>query len=330
MRIGDNYYNCSLNEILDELANQLESNGIQLLKKRNNLQTHIMVQCPYHGGGQERKPSAGIRKDDGMFHCFACNEIHTLPEVISFCFGKYEDILGKFGNKWLQKNFQRLEIESREPIKLDMSRDTAKKAIKYVSEEELDSYRYTHKYLYERGMTDEIIEIFDLGFDKADGSITFPVRGIDGNTLFIARRSVKYKRYEYPKGVEKPLYGRYELAHYGETVKSDGGKFFRVPKYSEVIVCEGMFDALTCWVYGKYAVALNGLGNDLQFEQLRNLPCRKLILATDMDSAGLKARERIREHVTNKIITEYRWNLKDYKDINAMPKQYFQALEEIF
>lgn len=321
MKIGENYFNCSLGDVLDELVSQLESNGIQLLKKRNNLQTHIMVQCPYHGNGQEKKPSAGFRKDDGKFHCFACNEVHSLPEVISYCFGKYDDVLGKFGLKWLQKNFQHLEVEQREALKLDLSRKKVKKESKYVSEEELDSYRYTHPYLYERGMTDEIIEIFDLGYDEVSRSITFPMRDVNGNTLFVSRRRVKYKRYEYPKGVEKPLYGIYEIYRQMLTNPDFTG---------EVIVCEGMFDALTCWVYGKYAVALNGLGNDLQFEQLKKLPVRKLILATDMDSAGLKARERIRAQVTNKIITEYRWNLKDYKDINAMSKQYFQALEEIF
>ena len=324
MKIGENYFTCTMDEILDELSSQLESNGIQLLQKRNNLQTHIMVQCPYHSGGQEKKPSAGFRKEDGKFHCFACNEIHSLPEVISFCFGKYDDVLGKFGMKWLQKNFQHLEVEQREDLKLDLSRDKAKKETKYVSEEELDRYRYTHKYLYERGMTDEIIEIFDLGYDEVSGSITFPVRNVAGTTLFVARRRVKYKRYEYPKGVKKPLYGLYELYN------TDFISGSRNPNKYDIIVCEGMFDALTCWIYGKPAVALNGTGNELQFKQLRELPCRKLILATDMDKAGLDARARIKENVTNKIITEYIWDRRIAKDINAMKKDYFLQLEEIF
>lgn len=315
MKIGDTYYNCDLDEVLDELARQLQINNIQLLQKRKPLQTHIQVQCPYHGGGQEKKPSAGIRKADGLFHCFACNEVHSLPEVISFCFGKYDDVFGKFGNKWLQKNFQRFEVEKREPLKLDLSRTKVKKKIEYISEEELDKYRYTHPYMYERGLTDEIIELFDVGYDKNTRDITFPVRDINGNTLFIARRSVRYKRYQYPDGVEKPLYGLYELQ--GLNVK-------------ELIICEGMFDALTCWVYGKHAVALNGVGNELQFKQLKRLDCRKLILATDMDDAGLRARKRIKEAVTNKIIMEYRWDINMAKDINAMTREQFLALEETF
>ena len=313
MRIGFDYYNCDLSDVLDELASQLNANGIQLLQKRKPLQTHIQVQCPYHAGGQEKKPSAGIRKEDGVFHCFACNEVHSLPEVISFCFGKTDDILGKFGNKWLRKNFQKLETESREPLHLDLSRDKTKKNQSYISEEELDKYRYTHKYLYERGMTDEIIELFDLGYDHNTDSIIFPVRDISGHCLFVARRKVKYKRYDYPKGVEKPLYGLYELSTLDEPAE-------------EIIVCEGMFDALTCWVYGKYAVALNGIGTELQFKQLRNLHARKLILATDMDKAGLNARQRIRDNVNNKVITEYFWDKP--KDINAMSKDQFLNLHE--
>lgn len=315
MKIGETYYNCDLADVLDELAKELNANGIPLLQKQKNLQTHIQVQCPYHAGGQEKKPSAGIRKSDGVFHCFACNEVHSLPEVISYCFGKDGDIFGKFGNKWLQKNFQKLEVESRKPLQLDMSRNKKKPTPQYVSEEELDKYRYTHDYLYKRGLTDEIIEMFDIGYDKKTNTITFPIRDVNGNTLFIARRNVKYKRYEYPAGVEKPLYGLYELQKQQDS-------------YAEVIVCEGMFDALTCWVYGKPAVALNGLGNDLQFKQLRELPVRKLILATDMDEAGLRARERIRKNVDNKIITEYTWDINIAKDINGMEKPYFLSLQE--
>ena len=318
LTIGETIYNCDLNDVLEELAVQLQTNNIPLLQKRKVLQTHIQVQCPYHSNGQEKRPSAGIRKSDGIFHCFACNTVHTLPEVISFCFGKEDDILGKFGNRWLQKNFQHLETEDREDISLDFSRGPKhKKEIQYVSEQELETYRWVHKYMYARGLTDEIIDLFDIGFDSHTKSITFPVRDISGGTLFIARRSVKGKRYNYPEGVEKPLYGLYELSTLEQSPQ-------------EVIVCEGMFDALTCWVYGKPAVALNGLGDELQFKQLRELSCRELILATDMDKAGTKARERIKDKVSNKIITQYVWDVTLYKDINEMPKNDFLKLSKKF
>ena len=91
-----------------------------------------------------------------------------------------------------------------------------------------------------------------------------------------------------------------------------------------------MLDALVAWVYGKPAAALNGLGNGLQFEQLRKLPCRKLILATDMDERGLAARDRIKKNIRNKILTEYIWNKNEAKDLNDMTEQQFLNLEEVF
>ena len=184
----------------------------------------------------------------------------------------------------------------------------------YVSDEELDKYRYIHPYMYKRGLTDEVIEKFDIGYDKDTRCITFPVRDKSGGTLFIARRSVNSKYFNYPKEAEKPLYGLYEL--YQQRVFP-----------STVIVCESMLDALSFWTVKKYAVALNGLGNELQFKQLRELPCRELILCTDMDEAGLRARERLRNNIKNKIISEYILP-KGRKDANECTKEELERLEQ--
>lgn len=326
MRIDDVEFNASLEEILDELVRQLRINNIQYLQKMKPTGNDIQVCCPYHADGMERKPSAGIRKTDGKFHCFACGEIHELYEVISYCFGK-DDELGKFGWNWLLKNFATVQVEHRKPFDLNISRNKTKKKIEYVSEEELDGYRYTHPYMYERGLNDDVIERFDIGYDKNTRCITFPVRDISGKTLFVARRSVVTKYFNYPEGVDKPLYGLYEL---NATTLVNGYEMHILPNFpKEIIVCESMLDALSFWVAGKYAVALNGLGSELQFKQLRNLPCRKLILCTDSDKAGMQARDRIRKNVPNKIITEYILP-QGRKDANECTMQELQALEEVF
>ena len=49
---------------------------------------------------------------------------------------------------------------------------------------------------------------------------------------------------------------------------------------------------------------MNGLGTKLQFKQLNELSCRKLILVTDNDEAGQKARIRLKENIKSKIITQ--------------------------
>ena len=317
MIINETIFDVDCMDIIKELQQQLQINKINLLGVVQDTPDNVMIACPYHKEGQERRPSMGIKKSDGTCHCFACGTVVGLPQMISHCFGQDSEI-GAFGWDWLLKNFLTISVQERKDIDLDFSRETAEKTLIYVSEEELDGYRWTHPYWARRKITDEgLIDLFDLGYDKARDCITMPVRDVQGNCLFVARRSVKTKYFNYPQGVEKPLYGLYELS-----------KQCDFP--SEVIVCESMIDALTAWQYGKYAVALNGLGTALQFKQLRELPCRKLILATDADEAGMQARERIIKNVPNNIITQYVWDLNLAKDLNDMDKNMFDNLQEIF
>lgn len=342
MIINNTILNADAEEIIHTLQFELHKNGIQLLNKIQDSGKNIQVCCPYHNNGQERRPSAGIKKSDGTFHCFACNETHSLPEMISYCFGKYDDMLGKFGWKWLVKNFATISVEERKDVEIDLERnnttrkssilaDTVNTSNGRVSEEELDSYRYYHPYWEKRHITNKaLIELFDLGYDEKTDCITFPVRDKNGNCLFVARRSVNTKYFNYPAGVKKPLYGEYEYRRVvRQTIKNLMGMRDCSIDTTEVIVCESMLDALTAWQYGKVAVALNGVGTQQQYKDLEALPCRKLILATDNDDAGQKARERIRKNVKNKLITEYILP-RGKKDLNELEKHEFNVLEEIF
>lgn len=320
MTINDVEFSADVNEIINELVVQLRANKIHYIQKTIDTPRNLQICCPYHKFGEERRPSAGIKKSDGTFHCMACGEVHSLPEMISYCFGKEDG--GLFGWTWLLKNFASVEIENRKSIELDYERKTkAVEQQEYVTEEELDKYRYYHPYWTKRKITNEkIIELFDLGYDKITDCITMPNRDLKGNCVFVARRNTKTKYFNYPKDVKKPVYGLYEIRQLIQQGK----------QIDEVIICESMIDALTCYEYGKTAVALNGLGTEEQFKQLRDFPCRKYILATDMDSAGLKAREHLKRALRGKIVTEYKWDLSVAKDINDMSEEYFKNLKEYF
>ena len=333
VQLQDALIQASTEDIVYNLKSDLAERGIvrfhTIKPNGNNVQTN----CPFHKGGQERKPSFGINAVKNKCHCFTCNWSGSIEQMISELFG-YNNDEGQYGERWLKRKFNSVEIETRN-LNISFDRDSKKQrgTSNFVSESELDKYRYYHNYMYERKLTDEIIELFDIGYDSETDCLTFPIRDINGNCLFVARRSVKTKFFNYPKEVEKPLYGLYELYKVGafekyEIVKLDGS----ARGIDELIVCESMLDATTCWVYGKCAVALNGLGNDLQFKQLSELPCRKLILATDNDDRGLMARQRIRRNVKNKIITELDPTSfpEGAKDINDLSKEQFDALRQIF
>ncbi len=323
LEVNNNIIMADIQDILIELRKQLDIEGIKRFPKIIISGDNIQTNCPFHKEGQEKKPSFGIlnkakgKDPAGTCHCFGCGWTGSFAEMVSNCFG-YDD-MGLFGGKWLARNFLSISVESRPDVDLDIVRGSKSKTnkVSYITEDELDSYRYTHPYMYKRKLTDEVINIFDIGYDKKTGCITFPIRDINGNCLFVARRSVNTKFFNYPQNVDKPVYGLYELS--------------RLENYpDEIIICESMLDGITCWVYGKYAVALNGLGNDLQFKQLREMPNRKFILATDMDEAGLRARDRIKSKLTDKIVTQYIWEVEKAKDINDMSKEMFENLKEVF
>lgn len=321
MTIDGMIINASASDVIQELKRQLAQQGVSLFAKMFDSGDDLMVCCPFHKDGQERRPSAGIRKSDGMFHCLACGETRSLPELVSECFGKKDFT---FGYKWLIKNFSSTEVKERGDIILNYSRtnnaDVHNVGTTTITEEELDSYRYFHPYMYERGLTDEVIEEFDIGYDTKTDSITFPVKDINGRCLFVARRKVKYKRFDLPKNLEKPLYGLCEVNNIS-TVASDD-------LIDEVWVCEGLFDCLRLWCNYRYAVAGFGcLFSDYQIKQLESLPTRKLVLALDNDTAGRKATERLKQKVKGKIISTVTLP-KGRKDIGECTDEEIRKLVE--
>jgi DNA primase len=315
IEIGNNIINEDVSVIIDKLKFELDKNGIKRFYKSIDTPKNYMICCPFHKDGQEKKPSMGILKSDGTCHCFACGWVGSLPEMISNCLG-YDD-MGVQGSKWLVQNFLTVQIENRTDIDLDMDRSKklSNNNTEFVSEDVLDTYRYIHPYMYERKMTDKVIEIFDVGYDKETQCLTFPNRDVNGNCLFVARRSVKSKFFNYPSDVEKPVYGLYELS--------------QLDKFpDEVWICESMINAITCWVYGKYAVALNGTGTQYQYSILRRMPNRTFVLALDPDDAGNDGRRKLKKALANKIV--YEAVVPEGKDINNLSQDEFNNLKVLF
>ena len=331
IKLADTIIQASTEDVINTLRFDLAQKGLNRFAVVRLNGENLQSNCPFHKGGQERKPSFGVNGEIDKCHCFSCSWSGTIEEMISELYG-YQDE-GKFGKRWLIKRFNTVEIETRPNImdgfnarnnrlndrninRLDNLNNNPVDNT-YISDEELDKYRYIHPYMYERKMDDRVIEIFDVGYDKETECLTFPIRDKNGNCLFIARRSVKKKFFSYPQGVEKPVYGLYELYQLDEFPK-------------EIYICESMIDAITIWTHhNKYAIALNGLGNDLQFSQLNSMPNRTFILATDNDSSGTKARIRIKKYISNKIIKEILLP-PNRKDINECTYNEFENIKIIF
>lgn len=265
-------------------------------------------------------------------NCFSCGLAKPLPEVLTEVL-KNKGI-SKSGLDWLKENvlgFDAEDVDFEYLISQDISTTLINKyaiadiqtqlnksQITYVSEKELASYRMTVPYMYQRGLTDEIIEKYDIGYDanfippgrkKPMPCITFPVKDQQGRTLFLCRRSIEGKFFHYPQGVEKSLYGLYELP---SGVKS-------------IVVAESCFNALTATKYGYAAVALLGTGTSYEIEQLKQLGVQEFVLCLDGDDAGQRGAAKLKKALSRVAIV---WSIKMPidKDINDCTKEEFDLL----
>lgn len=323
IKLQDTILQTDTQTILNVLKSELAIRGIDRFHIFRPNGSNIQTNCPFHKQGQERKPSFGVNGEKDKCHCFACGWSGSIEEMVSELFG-YNDA-GKFGKNWLVKRFNSVEIETRPNIlegfnvrNISNNRNTFNDSSHrvdsiqsdrhFITEEELDKYRYIHPYMYKRGLTDEIIERFDIGYDRERKEITFPVRDIGGRCVFVAGRSVKGKFFRLPKELDKPVYQGYR---------------FMFGDYKEAYITESFLNCLTCWKYGKPAMALIGTGNEKQYKILEKLPVRTYILAFDPDEAGRKATERFRKNVHGKIIKELVYT--DERDINDLQEEFLNC-----
>lgn len=328
IKLQDTIIQSDTQSVLDMLKFDLAQHGVDRFHIFRNNGDNIQTNCPFHKNGQERKPSFGVNGEIDKCHCFSCGWSGTIEEMISELYG-YQDE-GKFGKRWLIKRFNTVQIETRPNImegfngrnnitirninnihRFKQHIQGDKSSEQYsgeITEEELDKYRYIHPYMYERKLTDEIIERFDIGYDRERKEITFPVRDIEGRCVFIAGRSIERKFFRLPKGMDKPIYQAYK---------------FSLGKYTTAFITESFLNCLTCWKYDKPAMAMIGTGNQKQYEILNKLPVREYILAFDPDEAGRKATERFKKNVHGKIIKELVYS--DNRDINDLQEEFLNC-----
>ena len=300
-----------------------------------------MCRCPSHGDGMEKKPSCGISMKEQYrngkrypalgVHCFACNYTGSLADAITLVLKRKG--IGKSGLDWLKENIPGFDGDTGEfdyliPQELSQSIQSkyaidyintqiAKQSGNYVSEQELASYRMTVPYMYQRGLTDEIIEKYDIGYDanfippgrkKPMPCITFPVKDQKGNTLFLCRRSIEGKFFHYPQGVEKSVYGLYELPQ-GVT---------------SVIVAESCLNALKAVRFGYNAVALLGTGTSYEITQLQRLGVQEFVLCLDGDEAGQRGTAKLKKALKS-VAMVWTVQMPPDKDINDCTKEEFDA-----
>jgi len=319
------------------IIDKLEEFG--LLRKNRRVGNYMSIYCPFHNGGQERKPSCGVllhseyrngqQYPEGWTHCFTCGCAYTMEQAVAEMLKNHS--ITTSASEWLAENvpgYQPDEIERLIPqniadilsskLAVNNILDQLNQKVEYVSEEELAKYRFTVPYMYERKLTDEVIAEYDVGYDanwipegrkKPVPCITFPVHDKFGNTVCIIRRAIATKLYHVPAGVQKPVYGIDKLP----------------PGASSVVICESCINALTCRTFGYNAVALLGTGTAYQLQQLKELGVAEFVICMDGDEAGRRATEKLKKQLSSTAIV-WCMHMLDGKDVNDIDKDMFDKL----
>jgi DNA primase len=306
-------------QLLIDLKGSLMCNGIFLLNDIKPTGDNIMITCPVHKDGHEHKPSCGVSIvpkyqgskiiEPGTVHCFTCGYTAPLTSFISNCFG-YKDG-GIFGNKWIKAQYNTGLTPKTRKVELNLSRRTITRGeLPNVPEEVLQGYRFTVNYMYSRGLTDDIIEQFDIGYDRKDDCITIPVPNLKGEVKWLQRRSIIGKRYYIPSGINKTDY----LLGASEVLRL---KLYKQPVY----IVESPFNMLTLWKLGLPAICIFGTGGGNQYKMLNKLPIRHYIIALDPDEAGKKGSRKLLHNLgKTKLLSKV--NYIDQRDINELDTEF--------
>lgn len=322
------------------VVDKLDAEGY--IRKSRVIGDYYQIHCPFHNNGNERKPSFGIRitseykggrmYPQGFCHCFTCGFSKDLKSMLTELFQSRHISISAL--EWLKLNVPDFEVDSEfeslipdslsecitNKFAIQNIQSRTHSQIEYVSEEELKKYRYTVPYMYQRKLTDDIICKYDIGYDanwippgrtKPAPCITFPVRDVQGRTLFLCRRTIEGKMYNYPEGVTKPVYGI-------DMIPSGS---------SRVCICESCINALTLVSWGYVAVALLGTGNSYQIDQLKQLGVSEFIICTDGDEAGRRSASKLKKALKSNALV---WivPIPDGKDVNDLSEEEFREVYE--
>lgn len=292
----------------------------------------LNMRCPFHKGGQERKPSFGISTVEktrgdrtypvGTVHCYSCGYTGDLVKFIRDIFG-LESEMSAF--KWLVDTYNFGSTDERADIGLNLERGQKESAVyipePYIQSRKMDLKKSVRAMGYinqQRKISMETLDRFDVGYSEEEDMILIPVRTLDGKCSLIKSRSVEGKRFSNLKGSGKStsLFGIYQVIQTGQVD-------------NEIWLCESEIDAMTVWSYGGMAIAQMGSHlSEHQVKMLCSTGIRRIRDGLDRDKAGREGWKRAKELLIPKGFRL--WNTEyttDKKDINELTQDEYQDLK---
>lgn len=304
---------------------------VQLKKSGKN----YMGLCPFH---EERSPSFSVAEDKQIFHCFGCGKGGTvfnfLQEIEGISFP--ESVKRVADLEHLSVDFD--WSEPREVA--DTPENQQRRSLLQLHSKAAELYHHilvntkigepALNYLLERGLTQELIKTFQIGFapqkrdflsqvfkneqldetlfepsglfvqrdngtflDRFYQRIMFPINDPQGNVIAFSGRLLKTADFpgdEMPKYLNSP---ETTLFNKRETLFNFDRARKEIRKENTVLLFEGFMDVIAAWQSGvKSGVA--SMGTSLTNEQIRRLErvAKEVVICYDGDNAGVQATNR--------------------------------------
>lgn len=265
--------------------------------------------CPFHEG--DVNPSLSFNEEKNLFKCFGCGIAGTpiifVQNYHNLSFPNAVEYLIKYSN------INVIDKEHSDLIDFLHKNKFKNKVITpinrtYLPNNCMDKYcKQPIKEWLEEGITQEVLDKYDVRYDKQNNKIVFPIRDINGEIITIKARTL-YPNYQ-ELGITKYIYyqkiitnnflfGLYENLDY---IKSK----------NEVIVFEGSKSVMKAEGYGyKNSVSIETDNiNEYQIQLLLKLRCN-LVFAFDK---GIKV-------ITQKLKTKNKYDKNTYVNIGLLPK----------
>jgi DNA primase len=291
--------------------------------------TNFLALCPFH---KEKTPSFNVNPQRQIYHCFGC---HKGGNVFRFL-QDYESIT-------FPEAVQRLADRAKIPLRLEKEAEPSQS--RFLKDSLLDLHeRITQRwqaaltneaagevarmYLAERGVSQEAIKLFRLGYapdlwddtvnwakaktielpllekagliirkpegshyyDRFRGRLMFPICDEQGRVIAFSGRALKTddKTAKYINSPETPIFSKSRVFYGLDQAKR------AILEAQVAIICEGQLDLIACHMAGvRNVVAPQGTAFTADHARILKRYADEVVLCFDSDAAGQKAAVRV-------------------------------------
>jgi len=256
-------------------------------------ESQVLIQCPFH---DDTHPSCSVNFERKLFNCFSCEES-----------GDILDFVAKIDQVPIAEAARTVAMYSGVPVNGTSALEKRGNNSKWDSDNEPLKFRLTldpkHPYLFERGLTPEVIDHFGLGYCDTGllkGRIAIPIHDAAGQLVAYAGR---WASDDIPNGVQKYLLPR------GFQKRKELFNLSRIMGVKYLFVVEGYWSVFRLHALGPIpAVALMGCTLSIEQEALlARSGIRMISLVLDGDSAGREATEKLLRRLAGQFFIRATW-----------------------